>query len=515
MAQDTSWLRPDALPLRMPWLTSENAAGLTVLPADLRISETGCYGEVFSGDLHNYHEAHDGYRWGLKGMSYHPVAERVAVWGEVDYSNFLGRDMTGSYFIDPSQAPFNLVEFTPGNAGNKQLETYHLAGAVGADLTRRMSGGLKMDYTAANYAKRKDLRHTNSLMDMTLTAGLNFRLGKRFTFGANYAYRRRNESLLLSMYGTTDKRYYTLVDYGAFFGKREQFSDTGYTKEDEAKPLFDHYHGGAVQLSWRPGTRWEWFNELGVRIRNGHYGDDSPSTVVYSTHTGQSLAYKGQLVYAGARNIHTLRLEAEQRRCDNRENMYDFRNDAVGINYYVYLGEAEVGRRTEQTASLRYTGQWDIREGLPRWQTALLWEYDHRTQQAVNYPDYRRQDIAWWRLSFSLQRNFRSGRNLYTACVDAGYGSGNGTPFEEGRYHTSNEVVTLTRTLNALLMHDYEYLTAARIQSGATIRYTRLIGGKGLRGFVGLDYDFLHAFDTSCLGNGTRQTVSLQIGCNF
>lgn len=515
MAQNTLWQCPTDLTLRLAWLTSENAAGLTTLSANDKASEVSLYGKIFSGDMHNYNEAHDGYRWGLKGVSYYPVSERVAVWGEVNYSKFQGNDMTGSYFIDPSQAPFNLVEYTEGNPGDKQLETYHLTGAVGVNLSRRFSGGLKMDYTAANYAKRKDLRHTNSLMDMTVTAGLKYRLAERFTLGVDYAYRRRNESLLLSMYGTTDKLYYTLVDYGAFFGKRELFSDTGYTKENEAKPLFDTYHGGALQFSWSIGKHWEWFNEVGFRMRDGSYGYDSPSTIVYSAHTGESLTYRGHLVYESLRNTHTLRVTVEQCKVKNRENIYDFRNDDVGINYYIYLGNTEVGTHTEQKISLQYTGLLGIEQGLPLWMLDVKMDYDYRKQKAVNYPDYRHQNIAWWRLAASLRHNILSDRNLYTAGVDFGYGAGSGFSCKDGRFTTSNESETLTRTLDMLLMRDYEYHTASRIQTGANIRYTRHVGQKGMRGYVELNYNFCKAFNTTYLDHAMRHILSIQIGCNF
>ena len=515
MAQSTSWLCPTDLELRLPWLTSENAAGLTSLSTNDKTSELSLYGGLYSGDMRSYNEAKKGYKWGAKGISYYPILDHIAVWGEVDYSSVIGRDMTGSYFINPAQTPFNLIEFTEENPGDKQLETYHLAGAVGTKFSHKFSGGLKMDYTAANYTKRKDLRHTNSLMDMTVTAGLNYRFTERFTLGANYAYRRRNESLLLSMYGTTDKLYYTLVDYGAFFGKRELFSDTGYTKENETKPLFDTYHGGSLQFSWRIGTSWEWFNEISFHMRDGFYGNNSPSTTVYSTHTGKTLTHKGQLAYAGLRSSHTLRIEAKQHKVENRENIYDFRNDEVGINYYVYLGDAEVGTRTEQTITLQYIGRLGIDKGLPRWKLDLKLDYDHREQKAVNYPDYRKQDVAWWQLAASLERNFLHGRNLYTVGVCGGYGSGYGDRFKDGRYNISNEAETLTRTLDMLLMRDYEYHTATHILVGSNMRYTRHRGQKGARGYVNLNYNFCKAFNTTYLGNAMRHIVSLQIGCNF
>lgn len=515
MAKSTSYLRPKDLLLRFPWLSSENAAGLTTLSTNERVSNVNLFGEMISGSFYNYNEAKNGYKWGLRGISYYPISERIIVHGEVDYGNFRGRDMTGSYFIDPSQTPFNLIEFTEDNPGDKQLETYHLAGAVGANFSSRFSGGLKMDYTAANYVKRKDLRHTNSLMDMILSVGLNYHFAERFTLGINYSYHRRNESLLLSMYGTTDKLYYTLVDYGAFFGKRELFGDSGYTKENEAKPLFDSYHGGSLQFSWRIGNSWEWFNEVGFRMRDGFYGDDSPNTVVYSTHSGMSLSYKGQIVHTGLHNTHTLHINAEQHKVENRENIYGFRNDEVGINYYEYFGDAEVGARTEQMVTLQYTGRFVVEQELPLWLLDVKMDYNHREQKSVNYPDYRRQDIAWWQLNTTLERNFRLKRNLYTVGIDLGYGAGYGDSHKDERYNTSNEVETLTRTLDTLLMRDYEYHTANRIQTGAKMCYTRHLGKKGVRGYVELLYNFRQAFNTSYFNTAKRHNVSLQIGCNF
>ena len=39
----------------------------------------------------------------------------------------------------PGAGPFNLVEFTTENAGNKRLETYRVTGGVGFDLSRRIA----------------------------------------------------------------------------------------------------------------------------------------------------------------------------------------------------------------------------------------------------------------------------------------------------------------------------------------------------------------------------------------
>ena len=66
---------------------------------------------------------------------------------------------------------FRSVEADPERLGKKQKETYRLIGGIGVGLTDRFSLGAKIDYTTANYAKMRDLRHVNSWLDLTVTAG--------------------------------------------------------------------------------------------------------------------------------------------------------------------------------------------------------------------------------------------------------------------------------------------------------------------------------------------------------
>ena len=145
-----------------------------------------------------------------------------------------------------------------------------MVGAVSADLSKKITIGGKVDYTAANYAKQKDLRHVNKLLDMNVTVGVSYLLNKQIELGANYYYRRSTEGLLLDMYGTTDQIYNSLISYGSFFGVMEQFGENGYTKEGEEKPLFNEYHGGALQLKWHILPKLQFFNEFAYKSRSGY-----------------------------------------------------------------------------------------------------------------------------------------------------------------------------------------------------------------------------------------------------
>jgi hypothetical protein len=108
--------------------------------------------------------------------------------------------MAGSAFINPTRKPFDIVEETTENTGTKHQDTYQLTGAIGVDLWKGISLGGRVDYTAANYAKYKDLRHSNKLMDLRLSIGLMARVLNQLNVGVNYQYHRNTESITFSKY---------------------------------------------------------------------------------------------------------------------------------------------------------------------------------------------------------------------------------------------------------------------------------------------------------------------------
>ena len=174
------------------WLTSQNAAGLTRLNHP-SISEAELSLTKRKGGHVDWYQSPDVLQVTANVESFTRISQRTVVFGAMTYDNFSGRDMAGSAFINPDHKPFDIVEDSLVNTGTKHRDTYRLTGAVGIDVGRGTAVGLRLDYTAANYAKYKDLRHKNKLMDLTFTAGLNRQLSIvncQFTVGANYLYRR-------------------------------------------------------------------------------------------------------------------------------------------------------------------------------------------------------------------------------------------------------------------------------------------------------------------------------------
>ena len=150
-----------------PWLTSTNAAALTrYQKANISLAEVR--GSMAKGDLVDYSQSSNVLQAGAMVESFFRINTHTVVYGRMDYDNFSGKNMLGSVFINPERKPFDLSEDSLTNPGNKHRDTYNLVGAVGIDLWRGLAVGAKVDYTAANYAKYKDLRHRNSLMRLNL-----------------------------------------------------------------------------------------------------------------------------------------------------------------------------------------------------------------------------------------------------------------------------------------------------------------------------------------------------------
>lgn len=495
------------------WLVSENSASLAALGRGA-VSEATIGASTEHGEFINYNGADSQYEFIVGAESYVRINSRTSLHGRVGYRNFTGHNMAGSYLLNPEEAPFDMVEYTEENRGKKRLEQYEVVGSAAYSPLGWLTIGGGIDYQAANYAKRKDLRHTNFAMDMTVNAGLKFRIIEQLQVGVNYTYRRRAESILLSMYGTSDQTFASLISYGAMFGKREFFGDNGYTKENETKPLLDVYHGGAVQISWSITPDIEWFNEVGYRTRRGHYGDLSPYTVVYSNHGGAELFYKGALTIERNNDIHTVHLGWKSSNVSNRENLYEYVNEVGGLNYVEYLGEVETGARREQRVMLDYTARLDIEQGIAKWEIRASGEVNNRDIVANNFPDYRRQDILWWRAGIAAERNIRNLRNIYTVGLYGGYGGGSGEPFVDGHYGAAGSQ-TITRTLDNLLLREYEYLTSPQIRGSLSLDYGRYIGNRGVVGYVRAQYSWAKAFRSEHLGKAQRHIAEISVGCYF
>ncbi len=494
------------------WLTSENASGLHVLPVKNSSIAEGLF-EKKNGDFINYYQSNDSYQWGLQTESFYKINPRVVFYGKVNYTNVTGKNMGGSVFIDPYYNPFDIVEYTDDTRGTKNRESYHLIGAVSATIAKGLNIGGKIDYQTGNYAKHKDARHTNKYLDLTLSLGLSYRLAPCLEAGVNYLYRRSIESVSFKIYGTQDKQYQYLIDYGAFLGRLETLSQTGYTNTNETKPMFNKFNGGALQLDFTLGKSWSLYNETSCKARSGYYGEPGTNSITYTRHHSTIFENKTILSFRKKRQLHLLKASISSEKLENDENVYREENTEGGRKSIVYYDALKTLDRSVLLANAEYTGNLGVADYNPTWVLKTGGNFHQCTQTASKYPYYRKQDVWSMDAYLNAKRNLVRGKNMYSFALGALYGKGGGTPKTDGLYATPSEGQASPKTIDRYLYREYEYLTAERVGANAGVQYFRSF--KSLQGYVKLQYEYTKAFNVDYLSGSNFNRWKLTIGCTF
>ena len=504
----------EALRDTTPWLSSRNVAGLTALPDGVRTNYAEAYFQKDDGGWGEYYASPDSYTFGARTASFFRINDRLVVSGNMSYSNFKGRKMTGSVWLDPDDQPFDIVEMDAQFAGTKNKEQYNLMGALGLELGHGLSLGASVDFTAANNAKRRDLRSQNKLMDLLATGGLLWS-NEVVQAGLSYIYRRTLEELLFKTYGTTGVFYASLIDYGASFGVSEYSDASGLTDEDEERPMLSTRHNVALQLGLSLGSL-RWLHEGSMSWRDGYYGKRSLYTPVFMEHKGTAWGYQGKLSW---QRRHVLSYNFEGEHLKNWQNLFNYVNQGGGLNEYLYYGQLQTrGQRSWRAdAGYRYYGN--------VWVHQVKAGYQERRLTASFYPSYRRQRIHSTEVDVATRRLWRSGLHDWSAELQLGYRKGGGTKAEDGRYDGAGDEAnpssgtTLIRTslvtLPRVLDQHYDYQTASQGRVGLNLLYGRKLRAQRLRVFALLAARYQRAWSVTEDIENHHQTISLTLGCTF
>ena len=516
-AQDSLLLRDyQFVKQQEAWLNCDNAAGLTrydrrnIAEAEMSLNSS-------RGGLTDYYQSPKAIQLDANIESFYRISQKAVVFGRMSYDNFTGRNMAGSAFLHlNSHYPFDIIEDSLTNEGRKHSDTYQLTGAVGVDVWKGVSLGLRADYTAANYAKYKDLRHKNKLMDINVTAGILVPLGTVFTIGANYRYHRNIESVTFGTYGKTDKVYKSFIDYGNFIGKIEQFGNTGYTDKSREMPLFDESHGAAMQLEVKPVGGLSFLNEFTFSHRSGYYGRKSPFTITYTNHHSNSYGYNGQIILTRSHTLHRLGVSLQTEKLQNNAETYRELQNEAGSYYYEYYHDVKTADKLWINAELSYTLHLGICGELPLWTLHTSLGLLHRKQTAYLYPYLRRQDLRNTSISLQCTRNLQFRKGVLSVGASIGYKKGSGDPYVDETFIQPSDKQTPPDEMSAYLWREYQYLTAAQYQIGANAKYAFIFHGTKLKTHAGLTINHRKANETYEYSNGKDYTqMAVSVGCTF
>ena len=236
----------DVIERRNSWNAGTNVTG--IMMDSVTVSYAELYGKNNHGDFRNYYEADKLWSAGAVAKSITHL-KKYSLIGSFSFDHTSGKDMSGSMFIHPGFYPVDLLEFTPGR---KDLQTYAFMGGIAADAGTNWRIGGKIDFTSANYSKRKDLRHTNYRLDLKVAPGIMYH-SDHYAIGFSYIFSKNSESVSAEEIGTAATPYYAFLDKGLMYGAYEAWSGSGVHLSESGIngfPIKELSHGAAVQAQW-------------------------------------------------------------------------------------------------------------------------------------------------------------------------------------------------------------------------------------------------------------------------
>lgn len=497
-----------------PWLMGNNPSALIRFGSST-LSEATVSMTVGNGGFVNYDQSPHTLTFGASAESVYRLSPRTVVYGRMSYQNESSSNMAGSAFLNTYHLPFDIVEDSLTNEGDEHRDTYHLKGGVGVDIWHGWSVGASFDFTAANLAKYKDLRHQNKAMDLTFSAGFYLPLG-HVSLGANYLYRRSTENIRFKVYGQSDKVYKSLIAYANFMGQVEQFTTNGYTGSNNEQPLFSARHGACVQIDWRITPQWQWYHSMMAQYRSGYYGRESAYTITYMRHHSHIYTYQSRLSYRLPTSLHRMDVSISAERLENNQNAYLETLNEQGASQYEYFGAVKTGDKLWVDTHIGYTGDMGIDYELPRWTVATGVNIGHRKQTGYRYPYYRRQRLNQVQGYIDACRRIRLRQGILQAGLQFAYQKGSGDVYEDLTFAEPSAQQTAPPSMDAYLYRDYEYYTAPQVKVGAALKYSFIFPQTRMKTYVEGKCTYLKAYNTDAYLKGDAYTtVMLIMGVDF
>lgn len=506
---DSVWHDKDYLLHSQPLLQSGNVTGLHYLPV-ASLSDVNLSIQRNTGSFINYYQSDNSLRYTVNSDSYYRLNDKTVFQGSVSYQNFTGKNMQGSAWIDPYKYPLDIDEYADSTAGTKKLENYFLLGAVSLDFGTKWTLGGSIQYTAANYAKIKDMRHVNKLLDLDLDVAASYRVSNKDELGLSLSYGRRIESLSFSISGNTDKQYMSLINFGSFYGTAELHSLNGYTADEN--PMVDLSKKIAITYMHSfPGITW--LNSFSYGKRNGYFGVKSSTDIEFTEHSGHEFQYRGILSQKTKRWLHTFSFTGSYRHLNNGQTVYQKETSTGGNTVIAYYGLNNVLNQSIWNGMVVYESFFHFYNDHPLWTLTVRGNYQTRSQTVTLYPYYRTQLIRSYEASLLARRNFIIGKNNYGIFSDLLFGAGGGTAKNDGQYASSSTSQSAPASRDRYLYQEYEYLTKPRLKGMLGFKYASLITGT-TNVFLQFSYSYTRAFNVHYEGNHLNEWL-LTMGYEF
>ena len=418
--------------------------------------------------------------------------EKTSWKGSFSFEQVNGKEMFTSMFLEPGYFPVDVVEFTPGD---KTRQTYKLGGGFATNLSDEWIVGGKAAYSASNYAKRKDIRHTTYGMSLRVEPTLTFKMYEGAGLSVAYIFQKRTESIDAEQVGSaTDESYYAFLDKGMRYGTYQVWDGDGLHLDEAGVGVFPvrEYANGFAYLVSTP----DFSCGMEALWKHGTVGE------------------KGYDWFRYPGRVFSVFLQRKWRRQDLKVEMKcedDQLEEAVldkvtggGVTTPVVYGYNAVSDRSWASADLTY-GLRFSQGPLKRIQAVLhggVWT----EKSYLMYPYTDKHDR--YNVSATLVTAFAFGRVGLALRANGGFGGWK----EQGLRGGTEEVQSIPFRLEGDWLRKMEYFSTTKAGAGCTLTY-HLKAVKGL--YVQAEGSWLHGFGVVLLPGTDRWSSTARIGYDF
>ena len=465
------------------WNDSENVTGVRQDSVSRSYAELS--GSYEGGGFRDTWQATRGWSAGAATASIRHM-ENMTLKGSFAFTQTEGYDMCGSMFIKPGFYPVDVLEFTPGR---KTLQTYAFDGGISYDLGSNWRIGAMIDFESANIAKRKDLRHSNWRLDMTVSPGFMYHSGD-FAIGANYLFRKTSETIEAEQVGIAESSYNAFLDKGLMYGVYSIWTGSGLHLQDagvKGFPVKDFSNGAAVQMQYKG-----MFAEVEYLHTTGTIGEKE---FIWFLFPGNSVDVRLGYRHEG----HFARLDFGWKAGALDETVLE-KITVGGVTTVVGHGQNRIQTESGWKFRPEYEYVSDKVEVL-----ASAHIEGHMETASQMYPYVSAQSL----MKYGADVRVKTYLGTFDLAVKAGYAGGR---MNEESWLTDDATGVQTSPYRLQEWYDrqMEYETASRMNVGLSLRWNFW---KGL--YAEAEGSWQHAFDLKYITAPNRYGLSLTLGYDF
>ena len=456
--------------------------------------KAGVYGGYEAGGYHPAFAPASLWKAGASAQGTHH-GEYTSYTGSFSFEQIEGKDQFMSMFLEPGYFPVDVLEFTPGD---KTRQTYKLGGGFATTFAEEFVFGVKADYLSANYAKRKDIRHTTYGMDLQVEPTFAV-VSDDIGISVAYVFRKRTETIDAEQVGAaTDQSYFAFLDKGMRYGTYQVWDGDGIHLDEAGVgllPVRENGQGLALQLATRP------FNgKLTVLWKQGSAGEKGYTWFRFPgfSFTDELFGFHEAGAFTGRWGL-GIRLESDQL----EESVLEKRTEG-GVTVPVVHAFNKVSHRTHGRVDASYGMA--FRRGMLRDLKAALQYIVWEEESYLGYPYTDRLDLSLG--SALVEAGFEAGRFR----LDLGGRFGLGGKQEKGLGEVLEEAPVQPFRLQGDWDRKMEYMTATRCGAEArlTWRPAFLPGA-----YIAAEGSWLHGFNLTVLPGSDRICAGLRLGYGF